>query len=114
MLWFTGYPAKDDMIIITGVGRDSLGVDSHELEVQQAITRVHRDELGLGVLTGPRSIPIESRAVVGNFDAKNSRTLMKLRSPRQNNSLARRPEEFGMLKVTRTSLCHWLQKKCRN
>ncbi|KAH7667672.1 HCP-like protein [Dioscorea alata] len=89
----SGKPIEDDILIISGIRKYVNDAASHEPDVQHAIIKVLQDELGLEVNTGHGTGP------VGNSKDQKYQ--------------ARRPQDIGLLKVTKESLCHWLQRKNR-
>lgn len=100
----------DDMIIISGAGKEVMGSANHELEVQLAIVKVLHDELGLDVITGHGGAG-RNRAASHLEDASNSQSAQKIEPPNDYKHLARRPQDLGVIKVCRESLCKWLQKR---
>lgn len=93
LISITGKPIEDDILIISGIGKYANDAANHESDVQHAIIKVLQDELGLEVNTGHGTGP------VGNSKDQKYQ--------------ARRPQDIGLLKVTKESLCHWLQRKNR-
>lgn len=89
---------QQDLIIITGVGNEASSSASNEHEVQFAIVKVLRDELGLDVITG-----------YGRGD--HTAGIQKIEASNDFKNLARRPQDLGVLKVTGKSLRSWLQKR---
>ncbi|XP_020086822.1 pentatricopeptide repeat-containing protein At5g02830, chloroplastic isoform X2 [Ananas comosus] len=102
---------EEDMIIITGVGKEAKGAASHPLEVQQTLVGVLKNELGLDVMTGHRAL-CSGRAPPHSDSALRSPTVLEMTEVVEDYThLARRPRDLGVLKVTRDSLQQWLQKK---
>ncbi|MQL77329.1 hypothetical protein Taro_009722, partial [Colocasia esculenta] len=102
----------DDMIIMTGLGKAIPGEVNHEQEVQQAITNVLQGELGLDVVVGQGGIPVnktDSDIGLLRTTRKSSIVLRKDELP-ESRACVRKPQDLGVLRVTRTSLHNWLQK----
>lgn len=96
--WTARKLVREDMIIISGVQKEALDMDDHEDQVQLAIVKVLRDELGLEVTTGYGGVG--HSAAVQNIEPQNDHM-----------HVARRPQSLGVLKVSRRSLCNWLRKR---
>lgn len=101
---------QEDMIIMSGAGKEMMGSANHELEVQLAIVKVLQDELGLEVIAGHGSGG--GNHVPGLVDdVSNSDGVEKIQLLNDYRHAVRRPQELGVLKVSRKSLCNWLQKR---
>ncbi|ONK62400.1 uncharacterized protein A4U43_C07F3480 [Asparagus officinalis] len=100
---------QEDMIIMAGAGKEMMGSANHELEVQLAIVKVLQDELGLEVIAGHGSGG--GNRVPGLDDVNNSDGVEKIQLLNDYRHVVRRPQELGVLKVSRKSLCNWLQKR---
>nr|UPT48545.1 pentatricopeptide repeat protein AaPPR274 [Agave angustifolia] len=105
-----GKMVPEDMIIISGVGKEMSGSANHEHGVQLAIVKVLQDELGLDLITGYGSAH-GSHAPSLVDDASNSAATQKIEPPNDYKHVARRPQDLGVLKVSKKSLCNWLQKR---
>uniref|UniRef100_A0A1D1Z7S7 Pentatricopeptide repeat-containing protein At5g02830, chloroplastic n=2 Tax=Anthurium amnicola TaxID=1678845 RepID=A0A1D1Z7S7_9ARAE len=106
-----GHAINDDMIVITGIGKETSGEANHEREVQCAMIKVLKGELCLDVLVGQGGIPVTNVADV-DLPRTKVRPSLTLQKTELLESMAcvRRPQDAGMLRVTRTSLYRWLQK----
>lgn len=87
------------MIITTEISKEMMNSTGHEVDVRQSITQVLQDELGLDVKTryGPPDHLLCNPLIL----------------PPDSNLQARRPQDLGLIKVTRESLLCWLQKRGR-
>lgn len=88
------------MIITTEISKETMNSTGHEVDMRQSITGVLQDELGLDVRTryGPPDHLLYNPLIL---------------PPDSNNLQARRPQDLGVIKVTRESLLCWLQKRGR-
>lgn len=105
----TGKIIQDDMIIISGVGKYGTGPASGDSEVRQAVINVLQDELGFVVETGHGAVYMNHSPCPS--DLSNSHVFQTIEEPKYHKYLARRPQDLGVLKVTKRSLHSWLQKK---
>lgn len=111
-----GKMVEEDMIIISGVGKEVEGESDLELEVQLAIIKVLQDELGLDVMIGygtTTSSPDDAgdTASFQKNESPNTASRQKIKPPNNYKHIARRPEDLGVLKVSKKSLRQWLQKR---
>lgn len=83
----------DDMVITSGIRKEAADTSNDEVEVQLAIVKVLRGELGLDVFTG------------------HSSAAQKIEPLNEHKHIARRPRDYGVVKVSRESLCNWLKKR---
>ncbi|OAY68857.1 Pentatricopeptide repeat-containing protein, chloroplastic, partial [Ananas comosus] len=89
---------EEDMIIITGVGKEAKDAASHPLEVQQTLVGVLKNELGLDVVTGHRAL-CSDRAPRHSDTALRSPTVLEITEVVEDYThLARRPRDLGVLK----------------
>ncbi|RWW33585.1 hypothetical protein GW17_00001701 [Ensete ventricosum] len=99
--WCTcaGKSIEDDMIITTEISEETMNSTGHEVDVRQSITEVLQDELGLDVRTryGPPGHLLHNPSILLPYL----------------NLKARRPQDSGVIKVTRESLLCWLQQRGR-
>ncbi|KAA8518814.1 hypothetical protein F0562_016412 [Nyssa sinensis] len=109
-----GDSVNDDMLIVLGTQKVGVGTTKHESEVEDAMVKLLRHDLGLEVLpAGPR-IALNRKIDLGNsFDSyPNLAGILGRRGwTKDMKSSSRRPVVLNRLKVTRKSLDNWLQKR---
>lgn len=110
--YIQGKPVEDDIIIITGAGKE--GPDHSQSEVQGAVIKVLRDELGLHVSAQPGSILDKNDSQSSANGSLPYGTPSKNDFPKRLESSARKPLDLGRLVVTMKSLHHWLEKRVRS
>ncbi|KAG6499882.1 pentatricopeptide repeat-containing protein At5g02830, chloroplastic-like [Zingiber officinale] len=103
--YLLGKAIQDDMIIITDVVDKGAArtLTSHNLDVQRCIVKVLQEDLSFDLRTGH-----------GALDDPFSKPSTVLRPPEAVKGFkfqARRPQNTGMIKVTKESLLGWLQRK---
>lgn len=104
-----GSSIKDDLFIILGLKKAAINTDMYKSEVEDAITKLLRDELGLEViLAESRKFSLQSIAA-SHTDVENNLENTGLQTELK--SSARRPAVLKRLRVTRKSLHHWLRKR---
>ncbi|CAL9106029.1 unnamed protein product [Musa textilis] len=98
--YMLGKSIEDDIIITTEISKETMNSTGHEVDVRQSITEALQDELGLDVRTryGPPDHPLCNPSIL----------------PPDSNLQVRRPQDLGVIKVTRESLLCWLQKRGRH
>ena len=98
----SGQAIDDDLIIITGIAKEITGQAQDKQSVKQAVIKLLKDELGLEIRPGYERTPTGSN----NIDLSglsNGSSEIK--------ASFRRPQDRGMLRVTRESLQRWLQNR---
>ncbi|PQQ09950.1 pentatricopeptide repeat-containing protein [Prunus yedoensis var. nudiflora] len=109
-----GHSVKDDMLIVVGVHEVDGGSTTQNLEVQDAITKLLQDELGLKVLATGAKVGLDTTIEPGNTtDSDQDLEEMSRRDelPAELIYSTRRPVALERLKVTRGSLQHWLRRR---
>lgn len=109
-----GHSVNNDILIIIGATIADKTPAKNILEVQEAITKLLQDELGLVVL------PARTRFALNNTEKFENHVMLNPDSetksgkdvlPTAMQFQTRRPAILQRLKVTRKSLHHWLQKR---
>ncbi|PSS23685.1 Pentatricopeptide repeat-containing protein [Actinidia chinensis var. chinensis] len=104
-----GCPPKDDLFINLGVKIIGTTTAEDKFELEDAIIKLLRDELGLEViLSGTKKVNS-----VTSFDsyANAEKILVSNRFPAELESSARRPAVLQRLKIPRKSLQFWLRRR---
>ncbi|KAF5189240.1 Pentatricopeptide repeat-containing protein [Thalictrum thalictroides] len=105
-----GDPLEDDVVIILGAMNELTGVVNHKCEVQDAVLKLLRNELGLYVV-GPR-LSLNRNDAENPLEREIScRNLEKIGISIDVEWSPRRPAVLRRLSVTRKSLYHWLQRR---
>ncbi|XP_028091864.1 pentatricopeptide repeat-containing protein At5g02830, chloroplastic isoform X1 [Camellia sinensis] len=104
-----GCPLKDDLFIILQVKKTSTNSAKAKSEVEDAITKLLQDELGLEVTLAGSEKVNPSTSLVSY--ANEEEILGSNRFPTKLKPSARRPAILHRLKVTRKSLRYWLQRR---
>lgn len=107
-----GCPPKDDLFIILQVKKTSTNSAKAKSEVEDAITKLLQDELGLEVTLAGSEKVNPSTSLVSY--ANKEEILGSNRFPTKLKPSARRPAVLHRLKVTRKSLRYWLQRRVSN
>ncbi|XP_022742977.1 pentatricopeptide repeat-containing protein At5g02830, chloroplastic [Durio zibethinus] len=112
--YILGHSVKDDMFIILGASEGHKDAAKAKSEVQHAVMKLLRDELGLEVLLVEPQVkkvrgvelqtPIDANPALLETVGNNSLSSEPLSS-------TRRPVILRRLKVTRKSLNHWIQRR---
>lgn len=98
------------MMIILGPNKVDEIQTKHNSEVKDAITKLLQYDLGLEVLPdGPLIIEIKKKAYLER--SIDSDTNLEETLPIDLKSSTRRPAILRRLKVTKKSLCRWLQRR---
>ncbi|CAA7406282.1 unnamed protein product [Spirodela intermedia] len=106
-----GHPIDEDLIIITGIGKEIPGEVHREWDVKHAIVKLLQDQLGLEILVGQGRVPAGVKDVNLSRPGTSSSATPQRSGPSEKKASFRRPEDMGMLRVTRESLQRWLQNR---
>ncbi|KAI4349215.1 hypothetical protein L6164_009835 [Bauhinia variegata] len=109
-----GHSVNDDILIIIGANKADENPAKLTMEVEDAITRLLRDEIGLEVFPTRARLTLNERGRLGNAVISNANledTPEKNESPTVMEYQTRRPAVVLRLKVSKKSLHHWLQRK---
>ncbi|XP_072984153.1 pentatricopeptide repeat-containing protein At5g02830, chloroplastic [Typha latifolia] len=107
--YLLGKTIQEDMIIITGMGKPARdAAATYVAEVQHSVIKVLKDELGLNIMAGHGALS-SNNAPTQPDDVLSTSEVLDISE--DYTRLARRPQDLGVLKVSRDSLYHWLQKK---
>lgn len=112
----TGHSVNDDILIIIGATKVGENPSKHLFEVQEAMIKLLKNELGLEALpaitrfapsdTAKLQIPILSNLNIEALPVPRENAL-----PTTMEFQTRRPAVLQRLKVTKKSLYRWLQRK---
>ncbi|XP_027352640.1 pentatricopeptide repeat-containing protein At5g02830, chloroplastic isoform X2 [Abrus precatorius] len=109
-----GHSVNDDILIIIGATKADENSSEHLLEVQEAIIKLLRNELGLEVLPARTKFALTDTAKIVSPNLSN----LNIEALKGENALpstmvcqTRRPAVLLRLKVTRKSLYNWLRRK---
>ncbi|KHN02376.1 Pentatricopeptide repeat-containing protein, chloroplastic [Glycine soja] len=105
-----GHSVNDDILIIIGATKVDENPSKHILEVQEAIIKLLRNELGLEVFPAKTRLALSDTA---NLEYPNFSNLSIEAQPGENalGFQTRRPGVLVRLKVTKKSLYRWLHRK---
>ncbi|KAK7337019.1 hypothetical protein VNO77_17576 [Canavalia gladiata] len=109
-----GHSVNDDILIIIGATKADENPSEQMLEVQEAIIKLLRNELGLEVLPARTRFALSDTAKLESPNISN----LNVEAPTIENALptkmvfqTRRPADLQRLKVTKKSLYTWLHRK---
>lgn len=105
-----GSSIKDDLFILLGLKKAAMATEKAKWEVEEAIIKLLRDELGLEVIVA-ESRNFTMQSLSGSHTEVVENNLENTNFPTELKSSTRRPAVLKRLRVTRKSLHHWLQKR---
>lgn len=110
----TGHSVNDDLLIIIGATKADENPSKDILEVQEAMIKILKNELGLEVFPARTRFAPRDTAKLENPNLSN----LNIEALPRENALSttmefqtRRPAVLQRLKVTKKSLYRWLQRK---